>query len=58
MKTLRARDLVKDQTLILENERWKIDRVDVTRRGNIAIWLGDGGHTVKFLNSLDVVVVE
>ena len=58
MKTLRARELVKDQTLILENERWKIDRVDITKRGNIALWLGEGGHTVKFFKSLDVVVIE
>ena len=59
MKTIRARELTKEQIIIEDNnDRTKIDRVDVTRRGNIVLWTGDEGASVRFYNPLDVVVVE
>lgn len=59
MKTLRAKELTKDLIIIEDNnEHVKIDRIDVTRRGNIMCWLGEDGVMVKFYNPMDVVVVE
>ena len=41
MKTVRAKELTKEQIIIEDNnDRTKIDRVDVTRRGNIMLWTG------------------
>lgn len=59
MKTIRAKELTKEFTLIeSDNSRVKIDRVDITRRGSIMLWVGDEGATIKFYDPLDVVVVE
>ena len=59
MKTIRARELTKEQIIIEDNnDRTKIDRVDVTRRGNIVLWTGIEGASVRFYDPMDVVVVE
>ena len=59
MRTVRARELTKDLIIIEDNnDHVKIDRVDVTRRGSIMLWLGEDGSSVKFYKPLDVVVVE
>ena len=59
MKTIRARELTKEQIIIEDNnDRTKIDRVDVTRRGNIMLWTGIEGASVRFYDPMDVVVVE
>lgn len=59
MRTIRARELTKDLIIIEDNnDHVKIDRVDVTRRGSIMLWLGEDGSSVKFYDPLDVVVVE
>ena len=59
MKTVRARELTKEQIIIEDNnDRTKIDRVDVTRRGNIVLWTGIEGASVRFYDPMDVVVVE
>ena len=59
MKTVRAKELTKEQTIIEDNnDRTKIDRVDVTRRGNIMLWTGIEGASVRFYDPMDVVVVE
>lgn len=59
MKTIRARELTKDLVIVEDNnDRTKIARIDVTRRGSIMLWVGNDGATVKFYNPLDVVVVE
>ena len=59
MKTVRARELTKEQIIIEDNnDRTKIDRIDVTRRGNIVLWTGDEGASVRFYSPLDVVVIE
>lgn len=59
MRTIRAKELTKDLIIVEDNnDRVKIDRVDVTRRGSIMLWVGNDGSTVKFYDPLDVVVVE
>ena len=59
MKTIRARELTKEQIIIEDNnDRTKIDRIDVTRRGNIVLWTGIEGASVRFYDPMDVVVVE
>ena len=59
MRTIRAKELTKEQIIIEDNnDRTKIDRIDVTRRGSIVLWTGDEGASVRFYNPLDVVVVE
>ena len=42
----------------IDSTATKIDKIDVTRRGNIVLWTGDEGASVRFYNPLDVVVVE
>lgn len=59
MRTIRARELTKDQTIIEDNnDRTKIERVEVTNRGNIMICSGVYGSSIKFYNPMDVVVIE
>jgi len=59
MKTLRAIELLEKQILFVENKKWKIDKVYVNDKlGNIVVFLGKGGHYIKFFNMSDVVVVE
>ena len=59
MKTVRARELTKEQIIIEDNnDRTKIDRVDVTRRGNIMLWTGIEGASIRFYDPMDVVVIE
>jgi|688.fasta_scaffold2691348_2 hypothetical protein len=59
MKTIRARDLTEKSVIISDdNEHIKVDKVDVTRRGNIMTWLGEEGLELKFFNPMDILVVE
>ena len=59
MKTIRARELTKEQIIIEDNnDRIKIDRVDVTKRGSIMLWTGIEGASIRFYDPMDVVVVE
>lgn len=56
MRTIRAKDLTVNSILSELNE--KVQRVDITRRGNIMVWLGEDGTELKFFNPMDVVVIE
>lgn len=59
MKTIRAKDLIKENIIIeTNNERLKIEKLDITRRGSIMIWTGVDGCTMKFYNPNDVLVIE
>lgn len=58
MKTIRAKDLTIDSIIIENTGRIMINKLDITRRGNIMLWIGNDGATVKFYNPMDVVVVE
>ena len=59
MKTIRAKELTKEQIIIEDNnDRTKIDRIDVTKRGSIILWTGIEGASIRFYNPMDVVVVE
>ena len=59
MKTIRAKELIKNQIIIeSNNDRLKVSRVDVTKRGNIMLWTGPEGATLKFYNPMDVLVIE
>lgn len=58
MKTIRAKELTIDSIIIENTDRIMISKLDITRRGNIMLWIGNDGATVKFYNPMDVVVVE
>ena len=57
MKTIRAKELTKNCVIWINNVREIIDQVDITRRGNVMVWLNDG-ERIKFFDPLDVVVIE
>ena len=59
MKTIRAKELTIDSIIIENTDRIMISKLDITRRGNIMLWIiGNDGATIKFYNPMDVVVVE
>lgn len=58
MKTIRAKDLSTENQIIEYNDVKPINKIDVTRRGNIMLWLGKEGTELKFYNPLDIVVVQ
>ena len=58
MKTIRAKELQNGDQLIAEHSEWSVNRVDITRRGNIMLWLGKDGAKVMFLRPMDVVVIR
>lgn len=58
MKTIRAKELTIDSIIIENTDRIMISKLDITRRGNIMLWIGSDGATVKFYKPMDVVVVE
>ncbi len=58
MKTIRAKELTIDSIIIENTGRIVINKLDITRRGNIMLWIGNDGATIKFYNPMDVVVVE
>lgn len=58
MKTYRARDLIKGQVIIKDNEQLVIDRVEMTNRGNILVWINNRINEVMTFNPMDVVLLK
>lgn len=58
MRTIRAKELTTESIIIESNDRITISKLDITRRGNIMLWIGNDGATIKFYNPMDVVVIE
>ena len=58
MKTIRAKELQNGDQLITEHSEWSVNKADITRRGNIMLWLGKDGDKVIFLRPMDVVVIQ
>lgn len=59
MKTYRAKDLIKGQTIIKENdEQLVIDKVDITRRGNILVWVNNKINEVLTFDPMDVIIIK
>jgi len=58
MKTYRARDLHKGHVIIKENEQLVVDRVDITRRGNILVWINNRINEVLTYDPMDVVILK
>ncbi|CAB4127448.1 hypothetical protein UFOVP84_192 [uncultured Caudovirales phage] len=59
MKTYRAKDLIKGQTIIKENdEQLVIDKVDVTKRGNILVWVNNKINQTIIYDPMDVVILK
>ena len=59
MKTYRAKDLIKGQTIIKENdEQLVIDKVDITRRGNILVWVNNKINEVLTFDPIDVIIIK
>lgn len=59
MKTYRARDLIKGHIIIKENNEYlTVDKVDVTRRGNIMVWVNNKINEVIFYDPMDVVLLK
>jgi len=59
MKTYRARDLTRGQTIIKENNEYLvIDKIDVTRRGNILVWVNNKINEVICYDPMDVVILK
>lgn len=58
MKTYRARDLCKGHVIIKEDEQLVVDRVDITRRGNIIVWINNRINEVLTYDPMDVVILK
>jgi len=58
MKTYRAKDLHKGQIIIKENEHLVIDKVEVTKQGNILVWINNRINEVLTYNPTDVVLLK
>ena len=59
MKTYRAKDLIKGQTIIKENdEQLVIDKVDVTKRGNVLVWVNNKINQTIIYDPMDVVILK
>lgn len=56
MKTIRAKELTAN--VVLTESNTKVQRVDITRRGNVMVWLGEDGTELKFFDPMDIVVIE
>lgn len=59
MKTYRAKDLIKGQTIIKENDdQFVIDKVDVTKRGSVVVWVNNKINQTIIYDPMDVVILK
>lgn len=57
MKTIRAKDLTKNNILVEDFNKTRVFEVRESRRGSIIAWV-DEGIRMKFFKPLDVLVIE
>ena len=59
MKTYRAKDLIKGQIIIKENdEQFVIDKVDITKRGNVLVWVNNKINQTIMYDPMDVIILK
>ncbi len=58
MQTYRARDLTKGQVILKNNEQLVIDRVDISNRGNIMVWVNNKINQVIHYDPMDIVILK
>lgn len=58
MKTLRAKELYKNDVIIENDNKFRIVKIEHNNKGIVEVWLGRNGQQTKLFKPNDVVLIE
>jgi hypothetical protein len=58
MKTLRAKELYKNDVIIENDDRFRVVKINLDVKGDIEVWLGRNGQQAKYFSPNDIVIIE
>lgn len=58
MKTIRAKQLFKNDVIIEKDNRFRVVKIDHNVKGDVEVWLGRNGQQTKYFNPNEIVIIE